>query len=264
MSSRRLWAFGFVCLLLVPFTGLSQERAVQEMDTDRFTFGLGLMSMFQADTEINYPQAHGVPDAFDVFYEGNLFGPVFSVQIANTDTFWDNFEFVVSSYFGELEAYDSAGFGASSGAVFSKMVLDVTDVRTDVCYRIIPYFALFLDYRYKKWEFERGRGEWPSEFPREEEMYAGGIGAKGGVPLGKTGAFVYGSAELIPYAEFLHDDNNAWGTTIKGGLGYSVEGGEWLPMTLTLTAGYRYHKMDSDGYFDERSDSGTADVVVSW
>lgn len=261
MRKCRLWAFILVCLLLIPCIGLSQERVSQERDIDRFTFTFGVKSLFLTDTEISYPAVHGIPNAFTAYYDGNLFGPILSVQIANTDTFWDNFEFVLSSYFGDLEAYDSTG---DVSAVSNGFVLDVTDVRFDACYRIIPHFSLFIDYHYKKFEFERRRGDWPSDFPEEEEMYGGGFGVKVGVPLGSSGVFVYGSGELMPYAEFNLDDNEAWGVTLRGGLGYSVEGGNWLPVALTVALGYNYHEIDSDGYFDEKTDAGTCDMVIAW
>ena len=261
MRTRRLWAFILVCLLLVPCIGLCQKREAQERDIDRFTFTLGLKTLFLADTEISYPDVGKVPNPFKVHYEGNLFGPVLSVQIANTDMFWDNFEFVVSSYFGDLDAYDSVG---DVNAVDNQFSLDLTYVRVDACYRIIPHFSLFIDYHYKKFEFGRRKGDWPSDFADDEEMFGGGFGMKAGIPLGQSGVFVYGSGEFMPYAEFLINDSDAWGLMLKGGLGYTIEGGEWLPVALTTTVGYYYQKLDSDGYFDEQTDAASADIVVSW
>ncbi|MCD6326107.1 hypothetical protein J7M28_00930 [bacterium] len=257
MKNRRLWAFALVCLLLVPCIGLSQKRAVQERDTDRFTFTFGVKTLFMTDTELQF-------EDFDVYFDGLLAGPMLSVQIANTESFWDNFEFNVSTYFGDLDAYDSSGLGLSADYIGCS--LDITDVKVDVCYRIIPYLGAFIDYRYRKYRLSRGLGEWPQTGSSmlEDEMYAGGLGLKGALPLGETGVFAYGSGEWIPYAEYLNSDSSAWGATLKAGLGYAIEGGEWLPVALTMTTGYRYHIIDSDGYFDERTDSGTADIVVSW
>ena len=259
MRTRRLLAFIFVCLLLVPCIGLCQKREAQERDIDRFTFTFGLKTLFLADTEIKYP---GVGD---VYYEGNLFGPVLSVQIANTDTFWDNFEFVVSTYFGDLDAYDSAGEKGSLNANYNKFTLDLTNVRADVCYRIIPHFLVFINYHYRKYEFGSTERD-PSDIfdIAEDEMYGGGLGVKGSVPLGQSGVFAYGSGEFMPYAEFLMDGSDAWGINLKGGLGYSIDGGDWMPMALTATLGYYHHKLESSGYFDEQTDGASADVVVSW
>jgi len=259
MKTRRLWAFILVCLLLVPCIGLCQKREAQERDIDRFTFTLGLKTLFLTDTEINYP---GVGD---VYYEGNLFGPVLSVQIANTDMFWDNFEFVVSTYFGDLDAYDSAGEKAPLNARYNKFTLDLTDVRADACYRIIPHSSVFIDFHYRKFEFGSTEQD-PSNFfaAPDEEMFGGGFGVKGSLPLGQSGVFVYGSGEFMPYAQFSIDDSDAWGFALKGGLGYTIEGGEWLPVALTTTVGYYYQKLDSDGYFDEQTDAASADIVVSW
>jgi len=262
MNNRRLCPLVLIFLLLVASVGLCQKREAQEQEIDRFTFTFGMKSLFLVDTEVSYPAVYGIPHAFNVYFDGNLFGPVLSVQVANTDTFWDNFEFVVSTFFGELDAYDSSGLDKS--AVYSGITLKLREVRADLCYRVIPHLALFADYHYKKYMFKRRRGSWPSAFPDEEEMYAGGLGLKAGLPLGKSGVFLYASGEIIPYAEFNYDDNTAWGATANGGIGYSVAGGEWLPVTLTVTAGYYYHKIDSDGYFDEQTDAGSADIVISW
>ena len=260
MNTRRVWAFIFVCLLLVPCIGLCQKREAQERDIDRFTFTFGLKTLFLVDTEINYS---GVGD---VYYEGNLFGPVLGVQIANTDMFWDNFEFVLSTYFGDLDAYDSAGEKKDSpNAKHEKFTLDLTDVRADACYRIIPHCSVFIDFHYRKFEFGSTELDPSDVFDAPvEEMYGGGLGVKGSLPLGQSGVFVYGSGELMPYAQFLIDDSEAWGLMLKGGLGYTIEGGEWLPVALTTTVGYHYQKLDSNGYFDEQTDAASADVVVSW
>jgi len=261
MNTRRVWAFIFVCLLLVPCIGLCQKREAQERDIDRFTFTLGLKSLFLVDTEINYP---GVGD---VYYEGSLFGPVLGVQIANTDMFWDNFEFVLSTYFGKLNAYDSAGENGDLNANFNKFTLKLTDVRADACYRIIPHCSAFVAFHYRRFRFgstEQDLSKIRAFVTTDEEMYGGGLGVKGSLPLGQSGVFVYGSGEVMPYAKFLIDSSEAWGLMLKGGLGYTIEGGEWLPVALTTTVGYHYQKLDSNGYFDEQTDAASADVVVSW
>ncbi|HUT04102.1 MAG TPA: hypothetical protein VM163_09455 [bacterium] len=262
MKTRRLWAFVLGCLLLVPCIGLCQKREAQERDINRFTFTFGLKSLFYADTEISYPAIYGNPNDFHVYYDGNLFGPVLSVQVANTETFWDNFEFVLSSYFGELDAYDSSGLPKS--ALSSNMSLKIADVRADICYRIISHFSVFVDYRYKKYQLKSGQAEWPGKMPENDELYGGGFGAKAGLPLGKSGVFLWASGEFMPYAWYQYDNSSAWGLMCKGGVGYSVEGGDWLPMSLSATLGYYYTKIDSNGYFDEQTDAGSADIVVSW
>ena len=262
MNTRRLGAFVLGCLLLVPSIGLCQKREVQERGIKRFTFTLGLKTLFYTDTEISYPAIYGNPNDFHVYYDGQLFGPVLSIQVANTETFWDNFELLISSYFGTLDAYDSSGLPKSASS--SDMKLKLANVKAALCYRIIPHFLVFADFIYKKYEFKSGHAEWPSKMPDTDELYGGGVGAKAGLPLGKSGVFLWASGEIMPYAAYEYDDSSAWGATAAGGLGYSVEGGDWLPMSLTVTVGYYYTKVDSDGYFDEQTDAGSADVVVSW
>jgi len=259
MNTRRVWGFILVCFLLVPSIGVCQMREAQERDIDRFTFTFGLKTLFLVDTEIKYP---GVGD---VYYDGNLFGPVLGVQIANTDTFWDNFEFDLSTSFGKLNAYDSAGEKANLNAKYNRFTLELSDIRADACYRIIPHCSAFVDFHYRRFRFGSTEEDPSDIFPvPDEEMYGGGLGVKGSVPLGESGVFVYGSGEVMPYAKFRVDGSSAWGLMLKGGLGYTIEGGEWLPMSLTTTVGYHYQTLDSDGYLDERTDAASADVVVTW
>ena len=127
-----------------------------------------------------------------------------------------------------------------------------------------PFQAgVYAAYHYKRYKFSVINPQKYFGYD-EEELYGGGIGFDASYQFWNSGVFVYGNVEWLPIVSYMTNDQTDWGYTFAGGLGYSISGGSYLPMTLTVLAGYRYHTIQSSNYFDETVQSATCGLVISW
>ena len=251
-----------------------QAPSSQRKGVDYFDYSIGIEGWFQANQQIDYADSDLVNDTFDknpgeFGWQGddNLFGPIGEVRIVNTGTLMDRFSFSARAMFGKFDIYDSYNYTLYAAPYFD-LQCKYTDVMVRGKFNFIPevqYLEVgcYAAYHYRKYNFSQVK---PSIFPGldEEELYGGGVGVDASVLFGKSGVFAYGNGEWLPYVEFMNNDENGWGYTLKGGLGYAISGGTYLPVTVTFLAGYRYHKLESDEYFNEIVESATGNIVVSW
>jgi hypothetical protein len=252
----------------------SQTPSVQRKGIDYFDYSFGVEAWFQANQQMDYADSDVNDDTFnkepgDFGWQGddNLFGPIGEVRIVNTGTIMDRFSLSARAMFGKFDVFDSYGYTLFAAPYFDLQV-KYTDVMVRGKFSFLPQsqylqVGCYAAYHYRKYKFSQVK---PSIFPGldEEEMYGGGVGVDSSVLLGKSGVFVYGNGEWLPYIEFMNNDENGWGYTLNGGLGYSLSGGTYLPITVTFLAGYRFHKLEGDDYFDETVESATGGIVVSW
>jgi len=269
-----LTVFSFCLLMFCEGDVFPQAPSSQRRGIDYFDYSLGVEGWIQANQQMDYADSDLNNKIFEknsgkFGWQGddNLFGPIGEVRIVNTGTIMDRFSLSARAMFGEFDVYDSYNYVLYAAPYFDLKV-KYTDVMVRGKFNFVPkwqYFQLgcYAAYHYRKYKFSQVK---PSIFPGldEEEMYGGGAGLDTSILFGRSGVFIYGNGEWIPYVEFMNNNENGWGYTIKGGIGYAISGGTYLPITITFLAGYRYHKLESDDYFDETVDSATGGIIVSW
>jgi len=252
----------------------SQSPSSQRKGVDYFDYSFGLEAWIQANQEMDYADSDLTNDFFEknqgeFGWQGddNLFGPIGELRIVNTGTLLDRCSFSARAMFGTFDVYDSYNFPLYAAPYFDLKV-KYTDVMVRGKFNLLPQTGslqagIYAAYHYKKYKFDQVK---PSNFIGldEEEMYGGGIGIDSSFTFGKSGVFVYGNGEWLPYATYMNHDEDGWGYTLSGGLGYALSGGTYLPVTITFLAGYRFHKVESSDYFDETVESATGGIVVSW